>query len=96
MRMAAMPQQAGCPTLAASLFLPLGWDSTTLDLPFSTQHTSGVPHPCHNLSVARVGNHEPSSSLEPGSALSAGLVHFFESCGVMKAAVDAELRAVGR
>jgi hypothetical protein len=32
----------------------------------------------------------------PGSALSADLVHFFESCGVMKAAVDAELRAAGR
>ncbi|MGB7267064.1 MAG: hypothetical protein WBC92_16230 [Terracidiphilus sp.] len=28
-----------------------------------------------------------------GGALSADLVHFFENCGVMKAAVDAELRA---
>jgi len=57
---------------------------------------TGVEGPAFAPSVARAGNHEPSSSLEPGGALSAGLVHFFESCGVMKAAVDAELRAAGR
>jgi hypothetical protein len=57
---------------------------------------TGVEGSAVALSVARAGNHEPSPSLEPGGALSADLVHFFESCGVMKAAVDAELRAVGR
>ena len=57
---------------------------------------TGVEGPAVALSVARAGNHEPSLSLEPGGALSADLVHFFESCGVMKAAVDAELRAAGR
>jgi hypothetical protein len=37
----------------------------------------------------------PSSAAdEHGGALSADLVHFFANCGVMKAAVDAELRAV--
>ena len=31
-----------------------------------------------------------------GPALSADLVQFLQSCGVMRAAVDAEMRAVGR
>ena len=45
--------------------------------------------------AARVGDHEPAPN-QPRSALSSDLVHLFESCGVMKAALDAELRAVGR
>ncbi len=57
---------------------------------------AGVEGPAATPSVARAENHEPSPSLEPGGGLSADLVHFFESCGVMKAAVDAELRAVRR
>ena len=60
------------------------------------RRAAGVEEPAVALPVARAGNHEPSLSLGPGNALSADLVHFFESCGVMKTAVDAELRAVGR
>ncbi len=90
MRMAAAPMQFRDPVILSE-----------------GRAATGVGGPAVPLSVARRGNHETSSSLpaaprgfsspnEPGSALSADLVHFFESCGVMKAAVDAELRAVGR
>ncbi len=90
MRMAAAPMQFRAPVILSE-----------------GRRAAGVEEPAVALSVARAGNRETSSSLpaaptgfsspnEPGGALSADLVHFFESCGVMKAAVDAELRAVRR
>ena len=46
-------------------------------------------------SARRSAEQTAASSGEPTS-LSGDLAHFFGECGVMKAAVDAELRAVGR
>jgi len=37
-----------------------------------------------------------SAPVAPGGSLSTGMVDFFASCGVIKAAVDAEVRSVGR
>ncbi|MGB6743679.1 MAG: hypothetical protein WBE38_08470, partial [Terracidiphilus sp.] len=55
--------------------------------------------PPQRISGARVGEHETSLPVTPDGdsrnwqPLSADLVHFFENCGVMKAAVDAAMHA---
>jgi hypothetical protein len=46
------------------------------------------------FSGANAGNLSPAPD-QPRSSLTADLVRFFGDCGVMKAAVDAEMRAAG-
>jgi hypothetical protein len=46
------------------------------------------------MKMAMARRPRPSSAQPSGQPLSADLVHFFQNCGVMKAAVDASIRAV--
>ena len=47
--------RTGCPTLATFLSLSLGWDTTNLNSPLSTQFKNRVPR----SSSAWVGSHQP-------------------------------------
>ena len=66
---------------------------------------AGAPHPVLSMSKDLAGSQEPVPSMskglagapglasETGDPLTADLVRFFSNCGVMKAVVDADLRA---
>ncbi len=62
----------------------------------SAPQQPGVPSSqpfSQEVSVAGMRNYAPDP-VEPGSALSADLVHFFADCGVMKAAIDPLFKAI--
>ena len=80
--------------VSESFPLPLARKLTALIL---DAQGGGAMRMANTLQPARPSIQAASDAPDkPGGALSADLVRFFESCGVMKAAVDAELRAVGR
>ena len=80
--------------VSESFPLPLARKLTALILDVQG---GGAMRMANTLQPARPSIQDASDAPgKPGGALSADLVRFFESCGVMKAAVDAELRAVGR
>jgi len=74
--------------VAESFPLPLARKLTTLIL--DAQGGGGV------MRVAESPRQSFARPDQPGGALSAGFVHFFSSCGVMKAAVDAGREALQR
>jgi hypothetical protein len=99
MRMANAPVQFPAPVIQSEGRLAAGAEGPAVGLPLTK---AGNQDP-----VVSSRNHEPPSPLpsppkilgapdKPGGALSGDLVRFFESCGVMKVAIDAELRAAGR
>jgi hypothetical protein len=58
-----------------------------------------VEGPAFDTSGARAGDHASSSSFarsEPLEPLTENLIHFLSNCGVMKAAVEAEVKAAAR
>jgi hypothetical protein len=61
-------------------------------VPHESPSSSASINPAFPYAAARAA---ARSAAEP-QTLSGDLVHFFGDCGVMKAAVDAELRAVAR
>jgi hypothetical protein len=59
----AFPHALGCPTLATSLFLSLGWETTTLNQPLNRSTTNhGCPISPDGLSVRRCGKPRPPLS----------------------------------
>jgi hypothetical protein len=86
--------------VAESFPLPLARKLTSLILDAQgggAMRMTSVPNPASPYAApqASAAQATATSSVEP-QTLSGDLVHFFGDCGVMKAAVDAELRAVAR
>jgi hypothetical protein len=81
--------------VAESFPLPLARELTSLILDAQgggAMRMTSVPDPAPANAAAKAS----ATSSDDSQTLSGDLVHFFGDCGVMKAAVDAELRAITR